>query len=608
MRINQWLKAVLLTVVLAAVTNLSAQEKVCKDTLEHQRLLHEMWGACGQDDKRAVFDAAKAYQKHAKDDHDLDSYYNAWVCGIVYSLDHMNIHDAYHIVQTMKHDLQSGMGGKDEQFLAPNMLGQVYNTCGNIPGAIEEFKKAIELIKGTAYEASGLSTLYLGLAHICLTADLEQSMHWIDEDINELNRHQEQLRYHRGMANAYAFKAMIYFKQRRYDDCRQCFEKSRAHEAQNHSGSSGSFIPYMNIYMQALDGKTEEALEATEHLQNHKDRYIVRCDLYRYLGQFDLAFDTQRQLMHLRDSISGAMIAENIERMDDDIQLMKAEQAAQQRANIVLTIAVILAILLIILLLVYQRNRRQYQQKLLAKNQELEEANRRVTQADRMKTEFIRNVSHEIRTPLNIINGFTQVLTDGTNNLEPEERNTIADTISENARQITSLVNKMLALANENTSDLLSKVETTDVVEICQRAIMSMPKIDPKLIQVNFDNQLQESSPTFSTNSDSLLQMLSNLLENAVKFTAQGTITLTLKRTDTHYQFTVEDTGCGIPKDKIDTIFERFTKVDDFREGLGLGLAYCHETAQKLGGTLTLDKTSEAGTTFTLSLPVRQLQ
>ena len=70
--------------------------------------------------------------------------------------------------------------------------------------------------------------------------------------------------------------------------------------------------------------------------------------------------------------------------------------------------------------------------------------------------------------------------------------------------------------------------------------------------------------------------------------------------------FTVEDTGCGIPADKVDTIFERFMKVDEFKEGLGLGLAYCWETAQKLGGTLRLVETSEQGTTFELGLPVEK--
>ncbi|MBQ8990317.1 MAG: hypothetical protein IJ067_11570 [Prevotella sp.] len=604
MQINHWHRIVLGAVLFLAPALLFAQGSMCKDTIEHRRLQKAMWDACGGESTRDVYEAAKAYQKHANAENDLDSYYNAWVCGIVYSLDHMNIHDAYHITKTMKDDLQNGKKGKNEQFLAPNMLGQVYNTCGNIPGAIEEFKKAIELIKGTTYEASGLSTLYLGLAHICLTADLEQSMHWINEDIAELNRHQDQPRYYRGLANAHAFKMMILFKQHKYDECRQCYEQAKAYEAQNHSGSSGSFMPYMEIYKKTLDGQTEDALAAADKLPNHKDRYIVKCDIYRFVGQIDQAFRTQRQLMHLRDSISGAMIAENIERMDDEMRLMKAEQEATQRANIVLTIAVVLALLVILLMSLNVYNRRRYQKSLLLKNQELEEANRQVTAADQMKTEFIRNVSHEIRTPLNIINGFTEVLTDEAGSFEPEERRQIANTIGENTRQITSLVNKMLALANENTKNLLSEVEQTDALDICRRAIQSMPAIDPARIEVIFDSQVRQKDALLQTNDDSLLQMLSNLLENSVKFTEQGHIRLSLERDEKEFRFTVEDTGCGIPEDKIDHIFERFTKGDEFKEGLGLGLAYCYETAQKLGGTLRLDRTSKAGTTFTLSLPI----
>ena len=213
-------------------------------------------------------------------------------------------------------------------------------------------------------------------------------------------------------------------------------------------------------------------------------------------------------------------------------------------------------------------------------------------------------MSHEIRTPLNIINGFSKVLTDDENELEPEERRDIVRTMSESTRQITSLVDKMQALVNENTTELLNSLDMTDVVDICNLAIKAMPWTDPQRIKVVFDNQIQSGNTRLCTHIDSLVQMLGNLLENAVKFTEQGQITLTLKQDKTHFHFTVEDTGCGIPQDKIGTIFERFTKVDEFKEGLGLGLAYCRETAEKLGGSLTLDKTSDEGTTFTLSLPM----
>ena len=248
--------------------------------------------------------------------------------------------------------------------------------------------------------------------------------------------------------------------------------------------------------------------------------------------------------------------------------------------------------------------RQRSRKRLLEKNAELLEANNRVMAADEMKTEFIRNVSHEIRTPLNIINVFTQVLTNEENHFLPEEQHQIAETIGTSTRYITSLVNKMLALANENTKDLLKEVEETDALDICHKALQEMPSVDAKRVKVELDDQTAGKGTTLCTNSDSLLQMLGNILENAVKCTEKGFIRLTLRNDGQTMWFTVEDTGCGIPKDKVSTIFERFVKVDEFKQGLGLGLAYCHETAERLGGCLKLDYTTEAGSSFTLGLPL----
>jgi signal transduction histidine kinase len=132
-----------------------------------------------------------------------------------------------------------------------------------------------------------------------------------------------------------------------------------------------------------------------------------------------------------------------------------------------------------------------------------------------------------------------------------------------------------------------------------------MPAVDPTKIKVELNDLTDGEDKKLVTNSDSLLQMLGNILENASKFTEEGYIRLTLEKVSDYFNFIIEDTGCGIPENKISTIFDRFVKVDEFKEGLGLGLAYCHETVEKLGGTLTLDKTSEEGTTFTLSLPIK---
>ena len=493
----------------------------------------------------------------------------------------------------------------EEQYMAPKMLGHVYNACGNIPGAVEELKKAIELIKGTKYERDGLSFLYLAMAHIQLNNDTKETLKWIEEDLKELERHNTQKEYWRGKADALAMKAIVKFKQKDYNGFYENYNLAEEADKYNKNQIGDLFLPYARIYKTLLDGDSEKALKDVEVLANMKERYLLRCDIYRYIGDNEKAFMTQRELMHLRDSITGVMIAENIQKQEDEMVLLRQGQKASRVMNIVLVMAMVLALMLIIGLAMTIYGKRRYQNMLVKKNRELKAAYKQVAAADEMKTEFIRSVSHEIRTPLNIINGFTQVLTEEGSEFEPSERKDIADTISKNTSHITSLVNKMLALANEHSKDLLKDVEVCDALDICNRAISAMPAVDQTKIKVELKDQTDGEDKKLVTNSDSLLQMLGNILENATKFTEQGYIRLTLKKVNDFFNFTIEDTGCGIPVDKISTIFDRFVKVDEFKEGLGLGLAYCHETIEKLGGTLTLDKTSEAGTTFTLSLPIK---
>ena len=152
----------------------------------------------------------------------------------------------------------------------------------------------------------------------------------------------------------------------------------------------------------------------------------------------------------------------------------------------------------------------------------------------------------------------------------------------------------MLALSNDSTKDLLKEVEDTDTHAVCQEALDSMPPVDQERIKVEFEDLTNNHGTIIRTHSDSLLQILENMLENPAKFTEEGRIKLTLRNDGQTMRFTVEDTGCRIPEDKISTIFNRFVKVNEFNQGLGL--VYCHETAEKLGGELKLDHTSVAGT------------
>ena len=605
---NHWMKYMLGLATLLVTPQVVAQTVHCKDSLEHRRLRSAMWATCQQDNPSVVYAACWAYQAHAIEDKDNEAYYDSWTCGIMFNLDRMNIHDAYHIANTMKDDLvRRKYEAKEEQYLAPKMLGHVYNACGNIPGAVKELKKAIELIKGTKYERDGLSFLYLAMAHIQLNNNSKETLKWLDEDLKELERHKDQKEYWRGLADAMAMKAIVSFKEKDYNGFYEYFKKAEAADKYNSNQIGDLFLPYARIYKTVLDGNPEKALKDVENFLNMKERYLLRCDIYRYIGDNEKAFMTQRELMHKRDSITGVMIAENIQKQEDEMVLLRQGQKASHIMNIVLVIAMVLALMLIIGLAMTIYGKRRYQDMLLKKNRELKAAYKQVAAADEMKTEFIRSVSHEIRTPLNIINGFTQVLTEEGSEFEPSERKSIADTISKNTSHITSLVNKMLSMANDSTKDLLEDVAETDALDVCRKAIFNMPKVDAAKVEVILDDQTNGQT-MLTTNGYCLLQMLDFLLENAVKFTEAGHIRLAVRRGDGQMQFIVEDTGCGIAADKVDSIFEPFMKGDEFKQGLGLGLAYCHETAEKLGGSLVFDKTYHEGASFILTLPINLTQ
>ena len=609
MKLFKCLRLLVFVAAMMSVSQVSAQSLHCKDTLEHRKLQQAMWESCFQDKEQVVYDACLAYLKHAKADDDLLEASTSWVCGIMYSLGRMNISSAYHIAQGLKSDIEGSKYAEEGQYFVSNMMGHIYNTCGNIPGAEAEFLKSAEQIKGTQFERDGMAFIYLALAHVHLNNDLKQTLYWLDVTEKELMAHKESWNFYRCLADVYAIKAIVRFKQKDYAAFRQCIDKMDEAERLNKMPAGDLFTPYARIYRTLLEKGQDAALAQVESLPNLKEQYLLKCDIYRYIGDNERAFMTQRELMHKRDSITGVMIAENIERSEDEMELMRNSQKMARLMNYILFGIAVLAFLTIVLMARNILIRRKFNKKLMAKNQELKSAYKQVAAADEMKTEFIRNVSHEIRTPLNIINGFAQVLAEMGPDMGDKERNEVSKTIGHNTYQITSLVNKMLALANDSTKDLMAQATETDGLAICCKAIENMPVVDAEKIKVKLDDQTNGDVMLY-TNGDSLLLMLSNILENAVKFTKEGHIILKVRTEKQKGRkmmlFSVEDTGCGIPSDKVGTIFQRWVKVDEFREGLGLGLAYCWESAQKLGGVLTLDQTSEAGTTFTLSLPMEK--
>jgi len=239
------------------------------------------------------------------------------------------------------------------------------------------------------------------------------------------------------------------------------------------------------------------------------------------------------------------------------------------------------------------------------RNQELILANERAAEADRQKTSFLQDMSHQIRTPLNIIMGFAQVLRDGFSVIPSQEVETIAGTMQKSAVSVNRMVNMLVAAAA--VADSHEKAERHDVVNLRQLAhdlATEFNNLPPRHIPLTLDVSVPEKL-TILTNRDYLTKALDEVLYNARKFTVSGTITLRLRADDRAVSFIVEDTGPGIPTESRDRIFTRFHKLDDFGEGLGLGLSISRQFAQMLGGDLYLDPAYTGGSRFVLEVPLK---
>ena len=243
-------------------------------------------------------------------------------------------------------------------------------------------------------------------------------------------------------------------------------------------------------------------------------------------------------------------------------------------------------------------------------NRELEHTTQLAVEAQRQKTIFIQNVTHQIRTPLNIIMGFAQILncpTDDTSlseELGQDEIKSIASTMTHNSRLLIRMV-MMLFDSSENGKAETANCDKREMVacnDVCQVALKFTTKNHPD-IPVEYKTELADDF-CIHTNFRYLEYSLEELLSNAVRYSDQQHISLHVTRNKEFVRFVVQDTGKGIAEADREHIFKFFTKVDDFSEGLGLGLPLTKRHAETLGGNLILDTTYHEGSRFIFEIPV----
>jgi PAS domain S-box-containing protein len=233
--------------------------------------------------------------------------------------------------------------------------------------------------------------------------------------------------------------------------------------------------------------------------------------------------------------------------------------------------------------------------------QELIKARIKAEQSDRLKSAFLANMSHEIRTPLNAIVGFSQLLPAAET---AEEKKLYSGIINQNSDILLQLINDILDLSKIEAGTLEYIKRPMNLGEVC-RTIYAVHKERVKEgVTLVFDNV--DENLFIEGDQNRIMQVITNFLTNASKFTYAGEIRLGFERTDKNIRVYVEDTGIGIEPEKVDHVFERFVKLNSFAQGTGLGLSICQMIIEKIGGEIGVTSELGKGSTFYFTIPYEE--
>jgi HAMP domain-containing protein/CheY-like chemotaxis protein/signal transduction histidine kinase len=379
-----------------------------------------------------------------------------------------------------------------------------------------------------------------------------------------------------------------------------------------------SFLPFSQIHQTFLDQlaesigvvlnmiqanmRTEELLEQsqklTQELQSQsQELQLQQAELKRSNSELEAQAKSLRQSEELLKEQQ-----EELQQVNEELE-EKASLLAEQNAK------------------VEQKNR-----EVESARQALEEKAEQLALSSKYKSEFLANMSHELRTPLNSLLILAKLLSDNKEGNLNDKQTEFAQTIYASGTDLLNLINDILDLSKVEAGKMAVEATEFELQEVADYVARTFrPIAEQKNLALNID--LKPDAPTpMASDAQRLQQVLKNLIANAIKFTDEGNVTLTIRRADPGKRFAsrtldradsiiafaVSDTGIGIPKEKQQLIFEAFQQADGTTSrrygGTGLGLSISREIARLLGGEIRVESTPSEGSTFTLFLPQRYVE
>ena len=549
-------------------------------------LREAMHNAFNNNDSAAFFPALQNFEDYLLEKGDLHSYYTQRCNEIVFLMNRQKIVEAYKRASDLSKELREKKVDK-EMYMAVNMLGHINRYCGNKEEAKKNWFEVVRMMEKEGYYAN-MPPIYMNIVNVELDDSPEEAdslleiakaiaMKHAPERVFDIETRQSLSYYYRGDMEKFA-------------------QGYKAYQEGVAKGLTSVHGRSMDVFYLAYQGRIDEAVKkAREELGDEGGEAIAL--IYANAGKWKEAYEAQKQEAAASDSIDNVVLTNSMMRIRDELRLYDVERKASKNKMILLTVVTILLALLVALLFYTVMSRRRHMKQ-------LKRAYNHALESDKIKTAFIQNISHEVRTPLNIISGFAQVIAEPELVNSIEERKDIAAMMQKNTRQITSLIDEMLALAMNEAQESVNKNDHVEINDLMRDLLQENQGNVNKDTRLDFQTTLSDDFKIL-TNESLLKSILNALLDNAIKNTTNGQIVIKADIDDEQMlTLAVEDTGCGIPAAEAEHIFERFVKLDTFKEGIGLGLPLCRTLADKLGGSVKLDTTYQKGARFIVRLPI----
>ena len=584
MKIKTYLLA--LALLFLGCSSMMAQAVDYSNDKAYQTLYDAMHRTFNAGDTTKFFPAIKALQQYLLDKKDLHGYYTQRCNEIVFQMNQKKIYEAYKLARELSKELHD-KNIEREMYMAFNMLGHIKRYCGNNQEAKENWFEVLRLQEQYGYYDS-MPTIYMNIVNVALDDSPEEA-----DSLLELAKNLSLKHCPERVFDIETRHTLSYFYRGEMDKFREGYEAYKKGVAEGKTSVHGREL---EIYHESLLGNTDKAVEMAR--RDLADEGLDAIPLiYEKAGRWEEAYKALKKETEASDSIENVVLANSMMGIGDEMRVYEAEREVT-RTWFLLMAAVILFLTLLAAALFYimQSRRRHLTQ--------LKKAYAQALESDKMKTAFIQNISHEVRTPLNIISGFSQVIADPELDAGIEERREIAQMTQKNARLITSLIDEMLLVSLNESKEKAVKENPVEINDLIRDLLQEAEANLSPQTKINFESELPNDF-TILSNEYMLKIIINALIDNAEKNTPEGSITVKAsKPSDNEITLTVEDTGCGIPADEAEHIFERFVKLDTFKEGIGLGLPLCRMLLEKLGGTINLDTTYTKGARFIVKLTV----